>query len=80
MAEERQRKKRAPKGDGSKGGRPTNDSVSFELTGVEPKLLDYLQDLVEKQGYGNSKSAVARGFIWKEVNRLIEVHRLVERP
>jgi len=63
----------------AKGGRPTNDSVSFELTGVEPKLLDYLQDLVDMQGFGGSKSAVARNFIWMEVNRLIEVHRLKER-
>jgi hypothetical protein len=54
--------------------------VTFELTGVEPKLLDYLQDLADKQGFGgSSKSAVARNFIWKEVNRLIEVGRLPER-
>jgi hypothetical protein len=80
MAEERQRGRHGPKGDGgNKGGRPANGSTSFELTGVEPKLLEYLQDLVDLQGYGSSKSAVARGFIWKEVNRLIEVGRLQQR-
>lgn len=79
MAEERRKRTRTPKGEGSKGGRPANDSTSFELTGVEPKLLEYLQDLVGMQGYGGSKSAVARNFIWKEVNRLIEVGRLQQR-
>lgn len=63
----------------AKGGRPTNDSVSMELTGVEPKLVEYLDDLVSKQGFGKSRSEVARNFIWKEVNRLIESHRLAER-
>jgi hypothetical protein len=67
-------------------GRPTKSEggeepalVKFEM-GVEPKLLDYLGDLVKKQGFGNSKSAIARSFIWLEVNRLIEVGRLSERP
>ena len=64
-----------------KKGRPTSiePSESLEVTGVERKLLVYLDDLVKMQGFGNSKSAIARNFIWKEVNRLIEVHRLKER-
>lgn len=62
-------------------GRPPNDppTTSVEVTGVESKLVDYLDELVGKQGFGNSRSAVARGFIWKEVNRLIESGRLKER-
>jgi len=64
----------------AKGGNGSNDQglVKFEI-GVEPKLLEYLGDLVKKQGFGNSKSAVARQFIWQEVNRLIERNRLEER-
>ncbi len=64
-----------------KNGRPKNEepSVSFAVAGVEPKLLDYLEDLRKMQGFGNSASAIARQFIWKEVNRLIEVGRLKQR-
>lgn len=46
---------------------------------MESKLISYLDELVGKQGFGNSRSAVARNFIWKEVNRLIEAERLKER-
>ena len=61
-----------------KNGRPKNDeeTKTLEVTGVEPKLLTYLEDLQKMQGFGNSLSAIARGFIWKEVNRLIEAGRL----
>jgi hypothetical protein len=64
-----------------KKGRPSNNepSESFDVTGVERKLLLYLEDLVTMQGFGNSKSAIARNFIWKEVNRLIEEKRLKQR-
>ena len=63
------------------GGRPENrhETASFEVSGVEPKLVEYLEELVKKQGFGTSRSAVARNFIWKEVNRLIEAGRLEER-
>lgn len=62
-------------------GRPASQepTTSFEVSGVESKLLLYLDDLVAKQGFGNSRSAVARNFIWQEVNRLIEAGRLKER-
>ena len=64
-----------------KTGRPRNDleTETLEVTGVEPKLVAYLEDLRKVQGFGNSLSAIARGFIWKEVNRLIEVGRLRSR-
>jgi hypothetical protein len=64
-----------------KNGRPKNDqeTATLEVTGAEPKLFDYLEDLRKMQGFGNSISAIARGFIWQEVNRLIEVKRLKQR-
>ena len=66
---------------GRKNGRPRNNEPTgtLEVTGVEPKLLEYLEDLRKAQGFGNSMSAIARGFIWKEVNRLIESGRLKQR-
>jgi hypothetical protein len=64
-----------------KNGRPKNEEATstLEVTGTEQKLLAYLDDLLKLQGFGNSKSAIARGFIWKEVNRLIETGRLKQR-
>lgn len=64
-----------------KNGRPKNAEAgsTLEVTGTEQKLLDYLDELQKMQGFGNSRSAIARGFIWKEVNRLIEARRLKER-
>lgn len=50
----------------------------FDVT-CEPKLIEYLHDLIDLQGFGTSKSAIGRNFIWKEVNRLIETKRLKQR-
>jgi len=64
-----------------KKGRPRNEeeTTTLEVTGTERKLVAYLEDLYKMQGFGNSLSAIARGFIWKEVNRLIEAGRLRQR-
>ena len=64
-----------------KNGRPRNEepTSTLEVAGVEPRLLEYLEDLRKLQGFGNSISAIARGFIWLEVNRLIESGRLKQR-
>jgi len=64
-----------------KNGRPKNEeaAATLEVTGAESKLLAYLEDLRKLQGFGNSLSAIARGFIWKEVNRLIEAGRLKQK-
>lgn len=64
-----------------KNGRPKNDEATrtLEVTGAEPKLLAYLEELRKMQGFGNSISAIARGFVWKEVNRLIETGRLKQK-
>lgn len=64
-----------------KAGRPKNteQSAKLELTGVEPKLIQYLEALRLKQGFGRSHSEIARLFIWAEVNRLIENGRLEEK-
>lgn len=64
-----------------KKGRPKNEEATskLEVTGVEPKLLEYLEDIRKLQGFGNSLSAIARGFIWNEVNRLIAAGRIKQR-
>ena len=64
-----------------RNGRPKNQekTSTLEVTGSEPKLLAYLEDLRKMQGFGNSMSAIARGFIWNEVNRLIAAGRLKQK-
>lgn len=59
------------------GGRPKNhrDPVTIEFA-ASPKLADCLDTLKANEGYGNSRAEIARNFVWKEVNRLIEVERL----
>ena len=56
---------------------------SHESTPIEfaasPKLVQYLDDLVAEEAFGNSRAEIARSFVWKEVNRLIEVQRLKPR-
>jgi len=45
-----------------------------------PALLSaYLEDLNRKRRFGTGKPEIIRGFVWKEVNRLIEVGMLKER-
>lgn len=53
-----------------------SDSIEFAAT---PKLVAYLNDLVAAEGFGNSRAEVARSFVWKEVNRLLESNRLKPR-
>lgn len=57
--------------------RPKNiqASVTIELI-VTPKLVAYLDELKEAEGYGVTRSEIIRNFVWKEVNRLIETGRL----
>ena len=52
------------------------DSIDFA---APPKLIAYLDDLVEQQGFGTPRAEIARNFVWKEVNRLIESNRLKPR-
>jgi hypothetical protein len=62
-------------------GRPRNTELSTPLEVAMPqKLLDYLDSLHTKGGFGSSRADIVRNFTWKEVNRLIEVGRLNERP
>ncbi len=46
---------------------------------AEDKLLAYLDDLIELGGFENSYAEIARSFVWKEVNRLLEVRRLKQK-
>ena len=61
-------------------GRPKNrhKSVAVTIT-VTPKLIQYLDDLVDEEGFGNSRAEVAKNFVWTEINRLISVGNLDRR-
>jgi hypothetical protein len=63
-----------------KGGRPKNaqPSVKIELR-VEPRLSEYLDDLLELQGFGKTRQDIISNFAWDRVNRLIETGRLTQR-
>lgn len=60
-------------------GRPKNkqESSKVEMT-LSPKLLKYLDLLKEKEGFGNSRPDIIRGFVWDRVNELIKDGRLKE--
>ena len=53
-------------------GRPKHEepSATLELT-IPPRLAEYLDDLLELQGFGNSRQEIIRQFVWNEINRLI---------
>jgi metal-responsive CopG/Arc/MetJ family transcriptional regulator len=57
--------------------RPRNSeaNVVVEVT-LSPKLLKYLDQLKDMEGFGNSRPEIIRNFVWKEVERLLEVQRL----
>lgn len=61
-------------------GRPKNrfKSVTVTITAT-PKLFQYLDDLIEEEGFGNSRAEIAKNFVWKEINRLISVGNLDRR-
>jgi len=55
---------------------PKSDPIEFATT---PKLVAYLDDLVAAEGFGNTRAEIARNFVWKEINRLLEQNRLKPR-
>jgi hypothetical protein len=59
--------------------RPRNlePTVVIEV-GLPPKAVKYLDMLKDKEGFGSSRPEIIRGFVWREINRLIEVGRLEE--
>lgn len=61
-------------------GRPKNryKSVTVTITAT-PKLVQYLDDLIEEEGFGNSRAEIAKNFVWKEINRLISAGNLDRR-
>lgn len=60
--------------------RPRNpeSSVIVEVS-MTPKLVAYLDELREMDGFGTSRPEIIRNFVWKEVNRLIETDRLKQK-
>lgn len=55
---------------------PKSEPIEFATT---PKLVAYLDDLIEAEGFGNTRAEIARSFVWKEINRLLEQNRLKPR-
>jgi hypothetical protein len=59
--------------------RPRNPEATVLIeVGLTPKAIKYLDTLKEKDGFGSSRADIIRTFVWKEINRLIEVKRLDE--
>ncbi len=61
--------------------RPPNALESIPVTfTATPKLVLYLDDLIAEQGFGNSRSEVARTLVWESVRTLISEGVLDRRP
>lgn len=45
-----------------------------------PKLVAYLEDLIQEEGYGHSKAEIARTLVWRGVEDLISKGVLTRRP
>jgi hypothetical protein len=59
--------------------RPRSPDALVPLeVGFTPKAIKYLDALREKDGFGSSRPDIIRSFVWKEINRLIEMGRLKE--
>lgn len=53
-------------------GRPRNAEPSEPVTmAAQPKLVEYLDDLIAEQGFGTSRAEVARTLVWERVRELI---------
>ena len=60
--------------------RPRNSEASIPVEiALSPKLIEYLDALKELEGFGSSRAEIIRNFVWKEVNRLLEVGRLTSK-
>jgi hypothetical protein len=54
-------------------GRPKNKHPSTEVPiTATPKLVAYLNALVDEEGYGTSRAEVARTLVWRGVEDLIK--------
>lgn len=50
-------------------------SITIDVQ-VSEKLLAYVDQLVKLEGFGNSRDAVVRNFLWWGVNKQLEAGRL----
>jgi len=51
--------------------RPRNKHKSTEVPiTATPKLVAYLEALIEEEGYGNSRAEVARTLCWRMIEQL----------
>jgi len=51
--------------------RSQHETTDFKVSAVTPKLLRYLDAIVAEEGYGNSRSEVAKALIWRGIEELI---------
>jgi hypothetical protein len=60
--------------------RPKNeeDKITTELQ-LSVKLVEYLDELKEKQGFGETRQEIIKNFVWDRINRLILEKRLKEK-
>jgi hypothetical protein len=61
-------------------GRPKNeeDKITVELQ-LPAKLVGYLDELKEKQGFGETRQEIIKNFAWDRINQLILEKRLKEK-
>lgn len=60
-----------------KKGEPLSQRVDVA---VSEKLAAYLDDLVQEEGYGNSRVQVARTLVWRGIEDLLSRGILTRRP
>jgi hypothetical protein len=60
--------------------RPRNQhpSVSITITAT-PKLVHYLEDIVQEEGYGATPSEIARNLVWRGIEELIAKGIITQR-
>jgi hypothetical protein len=55
----------------AKRGRPPNKHKPIEVPiTATPKLVAYLDALIDEEGYGNSRAEVARTLCWRMIEQL----------
>jgi hypothetical protein len=60
--------------------RPRNeeDKITVELQ-LSVKLVGYLDELKDKQGFGETRQEILKNFAWESINKLILEKRLKEK-
>lgn len=61
-------------------GRPkdTHKKRTFEVQ-ASPKLLAYLEEIREMEGFGDTRQEIVKRFVWDGINQLLAAKRLKQR-